>query len=60
MHVKQLKIAETTNFFNKFFSRTSKYVVMLPCNSDDEIDDSWAYTSHNQFKHEQSGLCIGK
>jgi hypothetical protein len=33
---------------------------MLPCNSDEEIDDSWIHTSHNQFKHEKTGLCIGK
>lgn len=33
---------------------------MQPCNSDEEIDDSWIHTSHNQFKHEKTGLCIGK
>lgn len=32
---------------------------MIPCNSDDEVDDSWIHTSHKQFKHEQTGLCIG-
>lgn len=40
--------------------RTAKYVVMIPCNSDDEVDDSWIHTSHHQFKHESTGLCIGK
>lgn len=32
---------------------------MMPCNSDDEIDDTWIHTSHHQFKNEQTGLCIG-
>jgi hypothetical protein len=32
---------------------------MIPCNSDDEVGDSWTYTSQNQFKHESTGLCIG-
>jgi hypothetical protein len=40
--------------------RSAKYVIMIPCNIDDEIDDSWVHTSHQQLKHEQSGLCIGK
>jgi hypothetical protein len=33
---------------------------MLPCNNDDEVNDSWIYTSHKQFKHEQTGLCIDR
>lgn len=41
------------------YRRSAKYIVMIPCNSDDEIDDSWVHTSNNQFKHELTGLCIG-
>lgn len=34
---------------------------MLPCNSDDEVDDHvWKYTTYQQFKHQQSGLCIDR
>lgn len=32
---------------------------MIPCNSDDEVDDSWIYNAHKQLKHESTGLCIG-
>lgn len=48
-----------STFLSSPSSRSAKYIVMLPCNSDDENDDSWIHTSHNQFKHEQTGLCIG-
>jgi polypeptide N-acetylgalactosaminyltransferase len=40
--------------------RSAKYIVMLPCNSDNEIDDRWSYTIHQQFKHKGSGLCIDR
>lgn len=33
---------------------------MIPCNADDEVNDSWALTADRQLKHEQTGLCIGK
>lgn len=40
--------------------RSTKYIVMIPCNSDDEVNDSWILTADRQLKHEQTGLCIGK
>lgn len=42
------------------FRRSAKYIVMIPCNEDNEVDDSWIYTSHKQFKHEKTNLCIGE
>lgn len=42
------------------FRRSAKFIVMLPCNSDDEVEDSWIHTSHHQLKHESTSLCIGK
>ena len=33
---------------------------MIPCNSDEEVGDTWIYTINKQFKHEQSGLCIDR
>lgn len=33
---------------------------MIPCNADDEVNDSWILTADRQFKHEQTGLCIGR
>jgi hypothetical protein len=33
---------------------------MIPCNVDDEVDDSWIYTSHKQFQHEKTKLCIDR
>lgn len=50
----------STEIFTDFFSRSTKYIVMIPCNSDDEVEDSWIHTSHHQLKHKPSGLCIGK
>lgn len=32
---------------------------MIPCNSDDEVEDSWVHTAHHQLKHESTALCIG-
>lgn len=40
--------------------RSTKYIVMIPCNFDDEVNDSWILTADRQLKHEQTGLCIGK
>ncbi|XP_070508899.1 polypeptide N-acetylgalactosaminyltransferase 1 [Chironomus tepperi] len=40
--------------------RNTKYILMIPCNSDDEVGDTWTYTINKQFKHEQSGLCIDR
>lgn len=39
---------------------SGKFIVMLPCNSDNEVEDKWVYTVHKQFKHQYSGLCIGE
>lgn len=50
----------SSSFLNNLNRRSAKYIVMIPCNSDDEVDDSWIYTSHKQFKHEKTNLCIGK
>lgn len=33
---------------------------MIPCHSDDEVNETWIYTSAKQLKHENSGLCIGR
>ncbi|CAG9811392.1 unnamed protein product [Chironomus riparius] len=40
--------------------RSTKYILMIPCNSDEEVGDTWTYTINKQFKHEQSGLCIDR
>uniref|UniRef100_A0A4Y0BMC4 Polypeptide N-acetylgalactosaminyltransferase n=2 Tax=Anopheles funestus TaxID=62324 RepID=A0A4Y0BMC4_ANOFN len=36
----------------------SKFVVMIPCIDDDDIDDTWEFTEHRQLRHKQSGLCL--
>ncbi|XP_050094310.1 polypeptide N-acetylgalactosaminyltransferase 1 [Anopheles aquasalis] len=36
----------------------SKFVVMIPCINDDDIDDTWEFTEHRQLRHKQSGLCL--
>ncbi|EAA04096.4 AGAP006925-PA [Anopheles gambiae str. PEST] len=36
----------------------SKFVVMIPCIDDEDIDDTWEFTEHRQLRHKQSGLCL--
>uniref|UniRef100_A0A182IU08 Polypeptide N-acetylgalactosaminyltransferase n=1 Tax=Anopheles atroparvus TaxID=41427 RepID=A0A182IU08_ANOAO len=36
----------------------SKFVVMIPCIDDDDIDDTWEFTEYRQLRHKQSGLCL--
>ncbi|XP_058121792.1 polypeptide N-acetylgalactosaminyltransferase 1 [Anopheles ziemanni] len=36
----------------------SKFVVMIPCIDDDDIDDTWEFTEARQLRHKQSGLCL--
>lgn len=36
----------------------TRYVVMIPCIDDEDIDDTWRITEHQQLMHISSGLCL--